>query len=187
MTDGICIFDCIEFNDRFRCGDVASEVAFLDMDLAAKGRPDLGYFFSESYQERAADPDLFALLPFYRCYRAFIRGKVLSFRVDETEFSETEQRAAALQAKDFFRLAGRYATPLKKPAMIAVMGLSGTGKTSVARAIAEELGLRVVSSDAIRKSLFETGEQPIGHKMEKYGTEANRLTYTKLLDKGSIF
>jgi predicted kinase len=78
----------------------------------------------------------------------------------------------------------RYATPLKKPAMIAVMGLSGTGKTSVARAIAAELGLRVVSSDAIRKSLFGKGEQPIGHEKENYGAEANCLTYKKLLDKG---
>ena len=53
--DAICIYDCIEFNDRFRCGDVASEAAFLAMDLDARGRPDLGYFFTEAYQRRTGD------------------------------------------------------------------------------------------------------------------------------------
>src|SRR5439155_1601894 len=77
VTDGICIFDCIEFNDRFRCCDVASEVAFLAMDLDSLGRPDLGYYFAERYQAHASDAHLFRLLPFYRCYRAYVRGKVL--------------------------------------------------------------------------------------------------------------
>jgi aminoglycoside phosphotransferase family enzyme len=95
VTDGICVFDCIEFNDRFRCGDVASEVAFLAIDLDARGRPDLGYYFSECYQKRIGDHKLFALLPFYCCYRAYVRGKVLSFRLDEPEFSEVEQKAAS--------------------------------------------------------------------------------------------
>src|SRR5262249_40096457 len=143
--DGICIYDCIEFNDRFRCGDVASEAAFLAMDLDARGRPDLGYFFAEAYQRRTDDGDFFTLLPFYRCYRAYVRGKVLSFRLNEAEFSEEERREAAARAGNFFDLALRYASRLRKPTVIAVGGLSGTGKTAVARAIASELGLRVIS------------------------------------------
>jgi aminoglycoside phosphotransferase family enzyme len=66
ITDGICIFDCIEFNERFRYTDVASEVAFLAMDIDARGRPDLGYYFSELYEVRTGDNQLFDLLPFYR-------------------------------------------------------------------------------------------------------------------------
>jgi aminoglycoside phosphotransferase family enzyme len=66
VTDGLCIFDCIEFNQRFRFSDVASEVAFLAMDLSARGRPDLGYYFAEQYGVRAPDAELFNLLPFYR-------------------------------------------------------------------------------------------------------------------------
>ena len=103
--DAICIYDCIEFNDRFRCGDVASEAAFLAMDLDARGRPDLGYFFTEAYQRRTGDEDFFTLLPFYRCYRAYVRGKVLSFRLNEAEFSEEERREAAARAGNFFDLA----------------------------------------------------------------------------------
>jgi aminoglycoside phosphotransferase family enzyme len=63
----ILIYDCIEFNDRLRCDDAVSDVAFLAMDLDARGRPDLGYFFTEQYERRRGDDGLFTLLPFYRC------------------------------------------------------------------------------------------------------------------------
>lgn len=181
--DDICIYDCIEFNDRFRCDDVASEAAFLAMDLDARGRPDLGYFFTESYQRRANDNDFFALLPFYRCYRAFVRGKVLSFRLNEAEFSEVEHRTAAERAANYFELAQRYASPLRRQTVIAVGGLSGTGKTSVARAIAGELGLRVISADAVRQSLFGVAKQAASYGEGAYTAEANRQTYQKMLEE----
>lgn len=185
ITDkDIYIYDCIEFNDRFRCDDVASEVAFLAMDLDARGRPDLGYFFTEAYERRIGDSEFFAMLPFYRCYRAFVRGKVLSFALNEVEFSAAEKDAAAQQAQHYFDLARRYATPLPQPTVIAVTGLPGTGKTSVARALAGEFGLRVVSADAMRKELFGAAKQPAGYEQGAYTPEANRLTYEKLLATG---
>jgi predicted kinase len=182
--DAICIYDCIEFNDRFRCGDVASEAAFLAMDLDARGRPDLGYFFIEAYQRRTGDEDFFALLPFYRCYRAYVRGKVLSFRLNEAEFSEEERREAAARAGNFFDLAGRYASRLKRPTVIAIGGLSGTGKTAIARAIASELGLRVVSADAIRRSLFGAAKRPAPYGEGAYTAEASGLTYQTMIERG---
>jgi aminoglycoside phosphotransferase family enzyme/predicted kinase len=184
VTDGICIFDCIEFNERFRCCDAASEVAFLATDLDARGRPDLGYYFTERYRARGEDRLLFTLLPFYRCYRAYVRGKVLSFRLDEAEFNEAQRNTAATRAKSYFHLARRYATPIDEPTVIAVAGLSGTGKTSLARAIAGELGLRVVSADSVRKSIFEMGKQTYAYGEGPYSKEANRLTYTKLVEAG---
>jgi hypothetical protein len=154
LGDDAYIFDCVEFSDRLRCCDVASEVAFLAMDLDARGRPDLGYFFTSCYSSYTGDTELLRLLPFYRCYRAFVRGKVLSFRIDEVEFGEDEKREAATMARRYFDLACRYATPLKECTVIAVAGLSGTGKSSLARAIAGELGLQVVASDELRHQLF---------------------------------
>ncbi len=183
-NEGICIYDCIEFNDRFRCGDVASEVAFLAMDLDARGRPDLGYFFTEAYQRRTGDEDFFKLLPFYRCYRAYVRGKVLSFRLNEAEFSEEERRAAAARAENFFDLARRYASPLPRLTVIAVGGLSGSGKTAVARAVAGELGLRVVSADATRRELFGDANRPAAYGEGVYTVEANRLTYRTMIERG---
>ena len=182
--DTICIYDCIEFNDRFRCGDVASEAAFLAMDLDARGRPDLGYFFTEAYQRRTDDEDFFTLLPFYRCYCAYVRGKVLSFRLNESEFSEEERRVAATRAGNFFDLARRYTSRLKNPTVIAVGGLSGTGKTSIARAIAGELGLRVISADAIRRSLFGEAKRPAPYGEGAYMAEASRLTYQTMIERG---
>lgn len=186
--DAICIYDCIEFNDRFRCDDVASEAAFLAMDLDARGRPDLGYYFTEAYGGRTGDKDFFTLLPFYRCYRAFVRGKVLSFRLNETEFSEDERSTATKRATDYFELARRYALPLRQSTIIAVSGFSGTGKTSIARAIAGELGFRVVSSDAMRQSLFGETKHAASYGEGAYSDEANRLTYQKLIGEAdSLF
>jgi aminoglycoside phosphotransferase family enzyme/predicted kinase len=182
VTDGLCIFDCIEFNERFRFSDVASEVAFLAMDLDARGRPDLGYYFSEQYGVRCLDPELFNVLPFYRCYRAYVRGKVQSFRLDETELTALEREVVALRARRYFDLAARYASRLRRPTVIAVTGLPGHGKTSLARAIGGELGLRLVSSDTVRKTLFEIRE-PHEYGAGPYSADANRLTYQTVVER----
>ena len=185
VSNGIFLFDCIEFNDRFRCDDISSEVAFLAMDLDARGRPDLGYYFAERYHQYSGDHMLFRLLPFYRCYRAFVRGKVLSFQIDEPEFTASDRRQAAEKAQVFFHLARRYADPLPRPAVVVVGGLSGTGKTSLARAVAGELGLRVVSTDAVRGDLFGSEKRPAAHGEGAYGPKASRQTYEALIERGS--
>jgi aminoglycoside phosphotransferase family enzyme/predicted kinase len=182
--EGVCFFDCIEFNDRFRCGDVAGEAAFLAMDLDARGRPDLGYLFTEQYAACAGDEEMFALLPFYRCYRAFVRGKVLSFRLDEAEFDDDAKKAAGARARHFFELATRYAARLSTPCVVAVAGLSGSGKSTLARAVAAELGLRVVSSDATRAELFGAGKRPAAYGEGCYSEEAGDLVYQALLERG---
>jgi aminoglycoside phosphotransferase family enzyme len=108
ITNGLCIFDCIEFNDRFRYGDVAAEVAFLAMDLDARGRPDLSSFFTDRYVAASGDDGLRALVRFYQCYRAFVRGKVQSFRLDQPAISLAELRRAQRRARAYLRLAWSY-------------------------------------------------------------------------------
>jgi len=108
FCDGICIYDCIEFNDRFRYGDVASEVAFLAMDLDRYGRADLSRHFVSTYVERSQDEELKQLLDFYKCYRAYVRGKVGSFKYDDPYISHEEREKVLADARSYFELAESY-------------------------------------------------------------------------------
>jgi len=109
FTDsGIKIFDCIEFNDRFRYGDVASEVAFLAMDLDYHGREDLSKVFADAYVRASGDKELLSLLDFYKVYRAYVRGKVSCFRSENHDLSKSEREAIIEEAKRYFSLAGSY-------------------------------------------------------------------------------
>jgi len=108
FTNGICIYDCIEFNDRFRYCDVASEVAFLAMDLDHYGRADLSHSFVSAYVDGSQDNELLELLNFYKCYRAYVRGKVESFKLDDPYISEEEKARVLAIAKSYFELAQSY-------------------------------------------------------------------------------
>jgi aminoglycoside phosphotransferase family enzyme len=105
----IAIFDCIEFNERFRYTDVAADIGFLAMDLDYQGREDLSEHLIRTYIEKSGDQDLSLLLDFYKCYRAYVRGKVESFRLDDLHISEKEKKEALQRARKYFDLARRYA------------------------------------------------------------------------------
>ncbi|MFC2050270.1 phosphotransferase [Chloroflexota bacterium] len=108
ISNGIYIYDCIEFNDRFRYGDVASEVAFLAMDLDRFKQADLSQAFANAYASLSQDKELLQLLNFYKCYRAYVRGKVESFKFDDPYVSEEEKTSALAAAKRYFELAESY-------------------------------------------------------------------------------
>ncbi|MDH5391047.1 MAG: phosphotransferase [Candidatus Bathyarchaeota archaeon] len=109
VTDPIYIFDAIEFNERFRYSDVASDIAFLAMDLDFKERSDLSSFFVKRYVKYSGDQELTKLLPFYKCYRAYVRGKVVSFKLKDLGVGSEEKSAAMEEAKAYFKLASTYA------------------------------------------------------------------------------
>lgn len=108
FTNDICIYDCIEFNDRFRYCDVASEVAFLAMDLDHHRRADLARIFVDAYLAESRDKELLKLLHFYKCYRAYVRGKVESFKLDDPYISKEEKTRTLATAKSYFELAESY-------------------------------------------------------------------------------
>ena len=131
------LFDCIEFNARFRCADVAAEVAFLAMDLEHFGRADLASAFVEAYVRASHDSELRLLLDFYKCYRAFVRGKVLAFRLLEPHLDSDSTARALNDAQSYFDLAYALANPLPRPMLVVTMGLPGSGKTTLAHAAGE--------------------------------------------------
>ena len=108
LTDPIIIFDCIEFNDRFRYGDTLADVAFLLMDLEYQGGTGLADRLWEFYRERAGEVDMETLLCFYKVYRAYVRGKVSSFQLDDDQIGLREKEAVTQRAKSYFRLARSY-------------------------------------------------------------------------------
>jgi aminoglycoside phosphotransferase family enzyme len=108
FCDNICIFDCIEFNDRFRYSDVASEVAFLAMDLDHYGHTDLSRVFIEAYVEASGDQEIKELLAFYKCYRAYVRGKVGCFKLDDPYVPSQEKETLLKDTRGYFELAESY-------------------------------------------------------------------------------
>jgi uncharacterized protein len=182
ITDGIAFIDCIEFNERFRFGDVAADIAFTAMDVEYHGAPVLARELIEAYVREADDPGVLGVMSFYQCYRAFTRGKVRSFRLRQPGLSDADRRAVIDQAGRYFALAGRYARP-ERPALLVLTGLMGSGKSSLAGALAERLPASVFSSDVVRKELL--GLDPEVPRPERwgagiYGEAATRRTYDEL-------
>jgi hypothetical protein len=108
----IFIFDAIEFNKAFSCSDIAAEVAFLAMDLDFHGKKDLADFFVERYVRYSKDEKMLKLLPFYKCYRAYVRAKVTGFKLSDPSISIEEKEKAKILTKRYFDLALEYAEEL---------------------------------------------------------------------------
>jgi aminoglycoside phosphotransferase family enzyme len=108
FTDDICIYDCIEFNDRFRYSDVASEIAFLAMDLDRYQKAGLSRHLVDTYLELSHDEELLKLLNFYKCYRAYVRGKVESFKLDDPYIPREKKVKVLTAAQGYFQLAESY-------------------------------------------------------------------------------
>jgi len=173
------IFDCIEFNEKFRCTDTAADVAFMVMDLENHGRRNLANLFVEEYVARSGDSGLTGVLPLYLANRAFIRGKVESFRLDDGGIPDKEKLAAAIRAKRFFRLSRGYALRKELPfSLIMTCAPTGCGKSSMAAELAFQLGINHFSTDIERKRL--AGISPGERGGDIYTPEWHRRTYRQL-------
>ena len=129
------------------------------------------------------DSDLFRLLPFYQCYRAYVRGKVESLKSQEPEVAAEEREQARHHAQRSFRLAARYARGTPSPTLIVVCGRVGTGKSTVAQRVSEQTGFVAFNSDVIRKRL--AGILPTARVEAAYGSgiyshEFSQRTYATL-------
>jgi len=188
---GVRIFDCIEFNPRFSCSDVASEIAFMAMDLDYWGRKDLADFFVERYLVHSGDNGLLRLLNFYKCYRAYVRGKVTSFTLNDPGVGAADKAKARKTAKKYFELSHRYAIGLSpRPKLVVMMGLPGVGKTYVARRLAERVDAFHLLSDSVRKQLLGI---PVGERRSDgygkgiYKGNIGKKTYEELMRRARVF
>src|SRR5271167_2808191 len=173
----IDVIDCVEFSERLRYGDVASEIAFLAMDLDRLGAPLLADQLVEDYAEITGDEELAVFVPFYKCYRASVRGKVESLRSLEREVGDAERERARQLAIGYFALAWRYARGAA-PALIVLCGLSGSGKSTVARMLQHRKGFRAINSDRVRKRLASVS--PHEHVRTDYGANIYSDRFSKI-------
>jgi aminoglycoside phosphotransferase family enzyme/predicted kinase len=183
----LVIIDCIEFNERFRFADPVSDMAFLVMDLRFHGRRDLARAFAEEYFRASGDEEGRALLPFYVAYRAAVRGKVEGFELLEKEIPQAEHIAALAKARAHWLLAlGELETPGRRPCLVLVGGLPGTGKSTLAQGLAERAEFRLIRSDSLRKELAglpagESARSPFEEGI--YAPAWSERTYDECLDR----
>ncbi|MEQ9618824.1 MAG: AAA family ATPase [Deltaproteobacteria bacterium] len=183
----ICIYDCIEFNERFRYIDIASDIAFLAMDLDYNGYYGFSGFFVSEIQKEMDDNTMGEVIDFYKCYRACVRGEVESIRGTEKEVPEEGKRLALSRAEKYFKLALRYALFGSPPVVIVTFGIIGTGKSTLAGKLGEELGANVISSDYIRKEITGMAAQEKkyeGYDKGIYSPDMTERTYRELLARG---
>jgi aminoglycoside phosphotransferase family enzyme/predicted kinase len=176
----IAIFDCIEFSDELRQLDRADELAFLVSECDFIGASWVGQRLLESYQQLSDDCPAAILFAFYKAYRASVRAKVAALRAHQLDGEEKER--ASEEAALHLAHADRFVEPHLKPLVLVVGGLSGTGKTTLARKLAHELGAELLRSDVIRQSLFDTRNAPqeTGIDVGRYRPELREHVYSEL-------
>ena len=180
----IQLFDRIEFNEPFRFVDVMYDIAFTVMDLEAKGRQDFANIFLNTYLEKTGDWQGLQVLPFYLCRQAYVRAKVTSLLLDDPNIAESEKESATQIAKNYYHLAWQY-TQISPGKMIVMSGLSGSGKTTIAKYIAPKINAIHLRSDAVRKHLAGIPLDQSGDA-SLYRPEMSEKTYQFLLDLGVL-
>lgn len=186
LPDGPRILDCLEFDDRLRRLDVLDDMACLAMDLERLGAPRAAVELMAAYREFSADTFPDSLAHHYIAYRAFMRAKVTALR---TEQAQATQRVAE-EAAEAVRLAELARDHLRRGEvrLIAVGGAPGTGKSTLAGAVADRLDMVLLSSDRLRKEL--AGIDPIVHAAAGwqegiYSPAWTRRTYAELLHRAT--
>lgn len=150
----LVIIDCIEFNERFRYTDPVADMAFLAMDFEFHGRRDLAAALTDSYFQARDDAEGQRLLSLYVSYRAAVRGKVDGLQLDEPEIPEAARAAALTRGRGHWLLAlGKLETPNRRPGLVLVGGLPGTGKSTLSRRLAAQADFQLIRSDVVRKEL----------------------------------
>jgi uncharacterized protein len=171
------IFDCVEFNRDVRCADVASDLAFLLMDLCRLAVPQVAAALLARYRQAGIDlPD--ELLRFYSAHRALVRAKIACLQIQGAELAAAWTLAA--EAVNYLDLATASALTIG-PVLVVMTGLSGTGKSTVARRLARAFGARLFTSDIVRKELAGiAGAAPAAWEDGIYRPEWTKATYDQL-------
>jgi aminoglycoside phosphotransferase family enzyme/predicted kinase len=176
LDDGPRVLDGLEFDARLRWGDVLYDVGFLAMDLERLGHPELALAFIDWYREFSAETHPRSLEHHYVAYRALVRAKISCLKGGHENWAEAQAYLAQCH---------RHLLDARVQ-LVVIGGLPGTGKTTLAAALGDELGWTVLRSDEMRKEL--AGLDPLTHAPAAYGeglysSAATESTYDALLSR----
>jgi aminoglycoside phosphotransferase family enzyme/predicted kinase len=180
LPDGPRVLDCLDFDDHLRHVDALDDVAFLAMDLERLGRADLGAVFLDAYAEFSGDPAPPSLRHHYIAYRALVRAKVACLRHDQTGADADAEAAVGYARLSRAHLRGGAVR------LAIVGGLPGTGKSTVAGALADRSGAVLLSSDRVRKELAgldPAGSAAAGFREGLYSADHTDALYGQLLQR----
>ncbi|MCA9147019.1 MAG: AAA family ATPase [Planctomycetales bacterium] len=169
------VIDCIEFSQEFRTLDVVDELAFLAMECDFLGADDITDPIFEHYFEQSGDSPPPQVISFYQIYRACVRAKVCALRAEQL-VGEARERLLE-SASTYLNLAHRYSLRLGPPVLILIHGLPGTGKSTIARTISEQLGFALLQTDAIRRSVIGASDDKLNFNEGAYRPENRRRVY----------
>ena len=184
MTTPPAIYDCIEFELRFRCGDQALEVAFLVMDLRYRGSTPLADAFVRRYATARGDRELPKLLPTLTAYRAMVRAKVAAFAAAEPDLSAADRDGARGSARRHLELAAALQLEANGPRWLVLCGPPASGKSSLARALHELAGWPHFATDVVRKQLAGLAPHEPG-RPEHYSDAFSQHTYATLHERAA--
>ncbi len=189
MTEPPAIYDCIEFSAVFRCGDVATDIAFLDMDLRYRGAPELATAFVDAYVAHSGDKDVLGLLPPLSRYRAMVRAKVAAMTASEAEIDCADRDGARSSAARHLQLAAASALESKlrrkqTPLWLLLCGPPGSGKSSLAARLRYGTNWPCLATDAIRKEL---AGKALNERLNAshYSAAFSERTYAELLRRAA--
>jgi uncharacterized protein len=198
LTPTPVVIDCIEFNSEFRQLDVLDELSFLAMECDRLGAPGVGRQLIDYYRETAQDQAPESLVAYYKSYRAAVRAKVNMLRA--SQLSGTEKQQAREEAEQYLALADSYVRDLYPPLMVIVHGRSGVGKSTVAAALADRLGLVHLQTDRLRRQLFPdrnggngrsssevTRQDPLERSDEMYSQENRQKVYDVMAEQAEEY
>lgn len=186
----LTILDCIEFNDRFRYADTASDLAFLSMDLRAHGHVELAEHLTAEYARVSGDFDLYEVVDFYEGYRAFVRGKIAALIADDDAVDASHRRRAVASARKCFMLALSTGRPaLLGPRVVAVGGVIASGKSTISARLGLELDAPVVEADRTRKQMIGVrATQPVheGSWQGAYDPKFTEEVYAEVFRRAGV-
>ncbi len=179
LSPEIAVVDCVEFDEELRTLDVADDLAFLLMDLTARGGERFAGAVTRGYRAAGGDCGDDQLLSVFAVHRALVRAKVLLVAAGQRAPGAAAHGHLSAQARDLIGLAQRFAWRARLPFVLVVCGPPASGKTTLAVALAEESGLARISSDVVRKRLAGLAAT-VAARPRHYTEEFSLATYREL-------